>query len=109
MSIPNHPGIKETVDEIATQILSREGQSQTNAVKAQDMAIVFYIASSHTSLTTRGVGLEERQIFSSTALVVLAATAHKTFGPSDLTSAYSEGIWWHRTQAFQSGVRCFNH
>ncbi|GFW08987.1 hypothetical protein TNCV_3475331 [Trichonephila clavipes] len=43
------------------------------------------------------------------ALVVSAATAHKTFGPTDLTSTYSEGIWWHRTQVFRSGVRCSNH
>ncbi|GFR30198.1 hypothetical protein TNCT_460831 [Trichonephila clavata] len=36
MGIPYHPGIKATVDGIATHILSRQGQSQTNAVKAQD-------------------------------------------------------------------------
>ncbi|GFT32614.1 hypothetical protein TNCV_3145621 [Trichonephila clavipes] len=42
-------------------------------------------------------------------------TAHKTFGPSDLTSTYSVCTWkvlggiGHRTQAFRSGVRCSNH
>ncbi|GFT12522.1 hypothetical protein TNCV_5093291 [Trichonephila clavipes] len=49
------------------------------------------------------------------ALVVSAATAHKTFGPTDLTSMYSVGTRKvfggieHRTQAFRSGVRCPNH
>ncbi|GFV08623.1 uncharacterized protein TNCV_3868971 [Trichonephila clavipes] len=49
------------------------------------------------------------------ALVVLAATAHKTFGPTDLTSKYSmctrrvfRGIE-HRIQVFRSGVRCSNN
>ncbi|GFV47324.1 hypothetical protein TNCV_4829801 [Trichonephila clavipes] len=36
MGIPYHPGIKATVDGMETHILSRQGQSQTNAVKAQD-------------------------------------------------------------------------
>ncbi|GFU49639.1 hypothetical protein TNCV_3646841 [Trichonephila clavipes] len=36
MGIPYHAGIKGTVDGIATHILSRHDQSQTNAVKAQD-------------------------------------------------------------------------
>ncbi|GFV90221.1 hypothetical protein TNCV_4379361 [Trichonephila clavipes] len=42
-------------------------------------------------------------------------TAHKTFGPTDLTSTYSVctrrvfGGIGHRTQAFWSGVRCSNH
>ncbi|GFV26807.1 zinc finger MYM-type protein 1 [Trichonephila clavipes] len=36
MGIPYHPGIKATVDGMATPILSRQGQIQTNAVKAQD-------------------------------------------------------------------------
>ncbi|GFU45954.1 hypothetical protein TNCV_5102521 [Trichonephila clavipes] len=35
MGIPYHPGIKATVDGMA-HILSRQGQSQTNAVKAQE-------------------------------------------------------------------------
>ncbi|GFW95542.1 hypothetical protein TNCV_1722421 [Trichonephila clavipes] len=34
---------------------------------------------------------------------------HNNFGPTDLTSTYSEGIWWHRAQAFRSGVRYSNH
>ncbi|GFW28607.1 hypothetical protein TNCV_2317551 [Trichonephila clavipes] len=36
MGIPYHPEIKGTVDGIATHILSLQGQSQINAVKAQD-------------------------------------------------------------------------
>ncbi|GFU91186.1 hypothetical protein TNCV_4925161 [Trichonephila clavipes] len=36
MGIPYHPGIKATVYVMATHILFRQGQSQTNAVKAQD-------------------------------------------------------------------------
>ncbi|GFX47172.1 hypothetical protein TNCV_2747481 [Trichonephila clavipes] len=42
-------------------------------------------------------------------------SAHKTFGPTDLTSTYSVCTWRvfgglrHRTQAFRSGVRCTNH
>ncbi|GFS68378.1 hypothetical protein TNCV_3000591 [Trichonephila clavipes] len=36
MSTPYHPGIKARADGIATHILSSLGQSQTNAVKAQD-------------------------------------------------------------------------
>ncbi|GFY27568.1 hypothetical protein TNCV_910191 [Trichonephila clavipes] len=36
MCIPYHPGIKATIDGIATHILSHQEQSQTNAVKAQD-------------------------------------------------------------------------
>ncbi|GFX91024.1 hypothetical protein TNCV_2283161 [Trichonephila clavipes] len=36
MGIPYHPGIKARVDGIATHILSRQGQSQTIAAKAQD-------------------------------------------------------------------------
>ncbi|GFS59968.1 hypothetical protein TNCV_3957611 [Trichonephila clavipes] len=51
----------------------------------------------------------EGNILQPPAPVVPAATAHKTFGLTDLTSTYSEGIWWHRTQAFWSGVRCSNH
>ncbi|GFW63822.1 hypothetical protein TNCV_3744271 [Trichonephila clavipes] len=41
--------------------------------------------------------------------------AHKTFGPTDLTSTYSVctrrvfGGIGHRTQAFRSAVRCSNH
>ncbi|GFT22088.1 hypothetical protein TNCV_3271431 [Trichonephila clavipes] len=38
MGIPYQPGIKATVDGMATYILSRQGQSQTNAIKAQDYA-----------------------------------------------------------------------
>ncbi|GFW93894.1 hypothetical protein TNCV_4221741 [Trichonephila clavipes] len=42
-------------------------------------------------------------------------SAHKTFGPTDLTSTYSMctrrvfGGIGHRTHAFRSGVRCSNH
>ncbi|GFW33865.1 HTH_Tnp_Tc3_2 domain-containing protein [Trichonephila clavipes] len=42
-------------------------------------------------------------------------SAHKNFGPTDLTSTYSVctrrvfGSIGHRTQAFRSGVRCSNH
>ncbi|GFU04010.1 hypothetical protein TNCV_3214741 [Trichonephila clavipes] len=36
MGIAYHPGIKGTVDGIATHILSLPGESQVNAVKAQD-------------------------------------------------------------------------
>ncbi|GFR24804.1 hypothetical protein TNCT_119461, partial [Trichonephila clavata] len=36
MGIPSHPGIKATVDGRVTYILSRQGQSQTNAFKVQD-------------------------------------------------------------------------
>ncbi|GFW38700.1 putative histone-lysine n-methyltransferase setmar-like protein [Trichonephila clavipes] len=42
MSIPYHPGIKATVNGMATHILSRQGQSQTNAVKRKIMATVFW-------------------------------------------------------------------
>ncbi|GFU88658.1 hypothetical protein TNCV_4443351 [Trichonephila clavipes] len=38
MGVPCHPGIKATIDGIATHILPRQGQSQTNAVKTQDYA-----------------------------------------------------------------------
>ncbi|GFY01770.1 uncharacterized protein TNCV_1467621 [Trichonephila clavipes] len=56
----------------------------------------------------------EKIIFQSPALVISAATVHKTFGPTDLTSMYSVctrrvfGDIGHRTQAFRSGVRCSN-
>ncbi|GFX79211.1 hypothetical protein TNCV_4747951 [Trichonephila clavipes] len=42
-------------------------------------------------------------------------SAHKTFGPTDLTSTYSVRTWrvfggiGQRTQAFRYGVRCSNH
>ncbi|GFX13182.1 hypothetical protein TNCV_2989461 [Trichonephila clavipes] len=42
-------------------------------------------------------------------------SAHKTFGPTDLTSTSSVctqrlfGSIGHRAQAFRSGVRCSNH
>ncbi|GFS84174.1 mariner Mos1 transposase [Trichonephila clavipes] len=36
MGIPYLPGIKATVDEMPTPIISRQGQSQTNTVKVQD-------------------------------------------------------------------------
>ncbi|GFX84130.1 uncharacterized protein TNCV_4859381 [Trichonephila clavipes] len=57
----------------------------------------------------------EGNILQPPALVVSAATAHKTFEPTDLTSTYSVctrrvfGSIGHRTQAFRSGVRCPNH
>ncbi|GFT79833.1 uncharacterized protein TNCV_4597581 [Trichonephila clavipes] len=47
--------------------------------------------------------------------VVSAVTAHKTFGPTNLTNTYSVctrrvfGGIWHRTQSLRSGVRCSNH
>ncbi|GFX48655.1 uncharacterized protein TNCV_585521 [Trichonephila clavipes] len=47
--------------------------------------------------------------------VVSAATTHKTFGPTHLTSTYSVytrrvfGGIGHRTQALRSEVRCSNH
>ncbi|GFV51938.1 hypothetical protein TNCV_1322911 [Trichonephila clavipes] len=45
----------------------------------------------------------------------LGTSAHKTFGPTDLTSTHSVctrrvfGGIGHRIQAFRSGVRCSNH
>ncbi|GFR27783.1 hypothetical protein TNCT_233771 [Trichonephila clavata] len=36
MGVPYHPGIKAAVDGMVPHILSRQGQSQTNGVKAQD-------------------------------------------------------------------------
>ncbi|GFW18010.1 uncharacterized protein TNCV_2281141 [Trichonephila clavipes] len=60
---------------------------------------------------TEGVG----NILQSSAPVVSAATTHKTFGPTDLTSTYSVctrralGGIGLRTQAFLSEVRCSNH
>ncbi|GFT33572.1 hypothetical protein TNCV_4381591 [Trichonephila clavipes] len=36
MSIPYHHEIKAIVDGMVTHILSRQGQSQTNAIKTQD-------------------------------------------------------------------------
>ncbi|GFW75133.1 hypothetical protein TNCV_448381 [Trichonephila clavipes] len=39
-------------------------------------------------------------------------SAHKTFGPTDLTSTFSmctRGGIGHRTQAFRSGIRWSNH
>ncbi|GFT25641.1 hypothetical protein TNCV_1965511 [Trichonephila clavipes] len=48
------------------------------------------------------------------ALMFSAATAHKTFGPIDLTSMCSACTWrifggvGHGTQAFRSGVRYSN-
>ncbi|GFU81807.1 uncharacterized protein TNCV_3087191 [Trichonephila clavipes] len=57
----------------------------------------------------------EGNILQPTAPVVSAATAHKTFGPTDFTSTYSVctrrvfGGIGHRIQVFRSGVRCSNH
>ncbi|GFY29978.1 uncharacterized protein TNCV_4072911 [Trichonephila clavipes] len=54
-------------------------------------------------------------ILQPSVLEVCAATSHKTFGPTVLTSTYSVctrrviGSIGHRTHAFQSGVRCSNH
>ncbi|GFU99882.1 uncharacterized protein TNCV_1257311 [Trichonephila clavipes] len=56
----------------------------------------------------------EGNILQPPAPVVSAATAHKTFGPTDLTSTYSVctrrvfGGIRHRALAFRSGVRCSN-
>ncbi|GFT39294.1 uncharacterized protein TNCV_2422131 [Trichonephila clavipes] len=53
-----------------------------------------------------------REIFSSPCT---RDSAHKTFGPTDLTSTYSVctrrvfGGIGHRTHVFRSGVRCSNH
>ncbi|GFS94496.1 putative DD41D transposase [Trichonephila clavipes] len=64
---------------------------------------------SQTPQLRHGTGGEEN-ILQSPALVVSAATAHKTFGPTDLTSTYSVctrrvfGGIGHRTPAFRSGV-----
>ncbi|GFU78209.1 uncharacterized protein TNCV_5007901 [Trichonephila clavipes] len=61
-----------------------------------------------------GAGGEEN-VLQTPALVVSAATASKTFGPTDLTSTYSVCTWRvfggieHRTQSFRSGIRCSNH
>ncbi|GFY04655.1 hypothetical protein TNCV_419111 [Trichonephila clavipes] len=58
---------------------------------------------------------EDGKIYKSPALVVSAATSHKTFRPTDLTSMYSVctrrvfGGIGHQTQAFRSPVRCSNH
>ncbi|GFT30030.1 uncharacterized protein TNCV_715021 [Trichonephila clavipes] len=57
----------------------------------------------------------ERNILQPPAPAVSAATAHKAFGSTDLTSMYSVcnrrvfGGIEHRSQALQSGVRCSNH
>ncbi|GFU46892.1 uncharacterized protein TNCV_640431 [Trichonephila clavipes] len=57
----------------------------------------------------------EGNILQPPAPVVSAAIAHKTFGPTALMSTYSMctrrvfGGIGHRTQAFQSEVRCSNH
>ncbi|GFX86225.1 uncharacterized protein TNCV_2561071 [Trichonephila clavipes] len=57
----------------------------------------------------------EVYILQSPELLGSAVTAHKTFGPTDLTSTYSMctlrifGGTGHLTQAFRSGVRCSNH
>ncbi|GFW13812.1 hypothetical protein TNCV_1670281 [Trichonephila clavipes] len=59
------------------------------------------------------MGLEVRETFSSPPCT--RDSAHKTFGPTDLTSTYSvcsrrvNGGIGHRTQAYWSGVRCSNH
>ncbi|GFX40817.1 hypothetical protein TNCV_3760411 [Trichonephila clavipes] len=58
------------------------------------------------------MGLDGWDIFSSPCT---RDSAHKTFGPTDLTSTFSVstrkvfGGIGHRTQAFRSGVRCPNH
>ncbi|GFV36875.1 uncharacterized protein TNCV_1701711 [Trichonephila clavipes] len=57
----------------------------------------------------------EGNILQSPAPVVSAATAHKTFGATDLMNTYFVctlrvfGRIRHRTQALRSGVRCSNH
>ncbi|GFV47482.1 uncharacterized protein TNCV_885541 [Trichonephila clavipes] len=67
------------------------------------------------SLQFRHGTVGEGNILQPPALVVSAATAHKTFGPTDLTSTSSVctrrvfGGIRHRTQAYRSGVRCSNH
>ncbi|GFW56624.1 hypothetical protein TNCV_1863341 [Trichonephila clavipes] len=59
--------------------------------------------------------LGEGNILQPPAPVVCAATAHKIFGPIDLTSTYSVRTWGvfggidHRTQILRSGARCCNH
>ncbi|GFU34133.1 uncharacterized protein TNCV_3199321 [Trichonephila clavipes] len=60
---------------------------------------------------TRGQG----NILQPPVLMVKAATTHKTFEPTDLTSTYSVctrmvfGSIGHRNQSFRSGIRCCNH
>ncbi|GFT59324.1 uncharacterized protein TNCV_3892481 [Trichonephila clavipes] len=57
----------------------------------------------------------EGNILQPPALVVSAATAHKSFRPTDLTTTYSvctRGVFGgigHRTQAFRFGDRCSKH
>ncbi|GFU89046.1 uncharacterized protein TNCV_2894941 [Trichonephila clavipes] len=57
----------------------------------------------------------EGNILQLPALVVSAATVHKTFEPTDLTRTCSVctrsvfGGIGHRTQIFPFGVRCSNH
>ncbi|GFX48636.1 uncharacterized protein TNCV_585331 [Trichonephila clavipes] len=57
----------------------------------------------------------EGNIFQYPTPVVSVATAHKSFGSTDLTSTYSVctrrvfGGIRHRTQALLSEIRCFNH
>ncbi|GFV58828.1 transposable element Tcb2 transposase [Trichonephila clavipes] len=64
-------------------------------------------------ISGRGTG-GKGKILQPPALVVSAATTHKTFGPTDLTNTYSVctrrvfGGIGNRTQAFQSGVRSSN-
>ncbi|GFY01337.1 hypothetical protein TNCV_5078031 [Trichonephila clavipes] len=62
-----------------------------------------------TYIHLHNLGMElEANILQPPAPVVSDATAHWTFGPTDLTST-SEGICGHRTQAFRFGVRCSDH
>ncbi|GFV63657.1 hypothetical protein TNCV_626521 [Trichonephila clavipes] len=73
-------------------------------------AIIVKVVICHTLNLKHGTG-EEGNILQPTAPMVSAATAHKTFGPPDLTSSYTVcarrvfGGIGHLTQAFRSGVR----
>ncbi|GFW70035.1 uncharacterized protein TNCV_1404881 [Trichonephila clavipes] len=57
----------------------------------------------------------EGNVIQPSVLVVSAATTHNTFEPTDLTgtnSVCTRRVFCgtgHRTQAFRSAVRCFNH
>ncbi|GFW52855.1 uncharacterized protein TNCV_2394341 [Trichonephila clavipes] len=61
-----------------------------------------------------GTGGEEN-ILQPPALLISAATIHRTFEPTNLTSTYFLrarrvfGCIGYRTQSFRSGVRCSNH
>ncbi|GFY26664.1 uncharacterized protein TNCV_2879921 [Trichonephila clavipes] len=86
-------------------------------VPVRQAGLLYYRWRHHRSpppLFRHGTG-GEGNILQPPALLVSAETAHKTFGPTDLTSTCSVctrrvfGGIEHRTLAFPSGVRCSNH